>query len=104
VIAGSVALTHLAHGEASFQINATLHESLQLNQKHAREMLEKYRAPEFEHSCSKKADRAGASSSKRLLGAYLTATPKLGWCPGPESNRYVPFGTRDFKPPELKPL
>jgi hypothetical protein len=19
------------------------------------------------------------------------------WCPGPESNRYVPFGTRDFK-------
>ncbi len=22
---------------------------------------------------------------------------ELDWCPGPELNRYVPFGTRDFK-------
>ncbi len=21
----------------------------------------------------------------------------MAWCPGPESNRHVPFGTRDFK-------
>jgi hypothetical protein len=21
----------------------------------------------------------------------------IGWCPGPELNRHVPFGTRDFK-------
>src|SRR5439155_7579390 len=28
---------------------------------------------------------------------------KLTWCPGPESNRYVPFGTRDFKSRKYHP-
>jgi hypothetical protein len=27
----------------------------------------------------------------------VTRTAILKWCPGSESNRYVPLGTRDFK-------
>src|SRR5271169_445271 len=33
------------------------------------------------------------------MGRYseVTRTARVKWCPGPESNRYVSFETRDFK-------
>src|SRR5215471_5833720 len=35
-------------------------------------------------------------TGSNLLDQSISQT-FLGWCPGPELNRYVPFGTRDFK-------
>src|SRR5947199_9582414 len=34
---------------------------------------------------------------KRLFAQRVLREADWIWCPGPESNRYVPFGTRDFK-------
>ena len=35
--------------------------------------------------------------SERGIAWRVAATARVRWCPGPESNRYVSFETRDFK-------
>src|SRR5439155_25063049 len=49
---------------------------------------------DFKLRCFAGVSAAGARSRNPEAQRGIS---KLTWCPGPESNRYVPFGTRDFK-------
>ena len=50
---------------------------------------------EFGQNCTKSGKSHDCTST--FAPAELAATEWVGWCPGSELNRYVPFGTRDFK-------
>ena len=54
------------------------------------------RSDTFKMGVNPSACMAGAYEI-RLVVAKSASAGRSTWCPGPESNRYVPFGTRDFK-------
>src|SRR2546426_2263583 len=51
-----------------------------------------FRDPDFKLRRFAGVSAAGATRRNPEVQRGISA-----WCPGPESNRYVPFGTRDFK-------
>src|SRR5439155_7577394 len=53
-----------------------------------------FRTRDFKFRCFAGVSEAGDRSRNPEAQRGIS---KLTWCPGPESNRYVPFGTRDFK-------
>ena len=72
---------------------------LENSQQQEREALEKSRASEFGQSLGIVAPKLQQNSKILKLHPSMAPLPadKVTWCPGPELNRYVPFGTRDFK-------
>ncbi len=60
--------------------------------------LGRHKTPDFGQSLGRTAPKAGNPmlAPGRSLSP-IAATEWVGWCPGSELNRYVPFRTRDFK-------